>query len=314
MKIQNFKFYTAMAVLATGTITSSIAYSNAHINEMKVEFEKDIEKYQEKENQIFQRINDIEVEVEEMQQEIEKTGRKIDLLIAKQEEKKKESDSRKLAEEVSENNNRINSIVIAKQEDGQYLLSFYKVGVQPYDYMVVTDISSTLASIDSSYIDDIEIVFLDGCDNKGILDNLHYFKKLKRLNLDNCTFSNVDSISKLNELEYLRIVDCPNISDISSFKYLSNLRVLILNQTEVENIESLSYLSALEVADLKGNKIVNPCCLENLSRLYVVVLTDNCITNEYYLSGLINHNIISDSDTKEIIIPKTSTETNKRTL
>lgn len=303
-----------MAVLATGTITSSIAYSNAHINEMKVEFEKDIEKYQEKENQIFQRINDIEVEVEEMQQEIEKTGRKIDLLIAKQEEKKKESDSRKLAEEVSENNNRINSIVIAKQEDGQYLLSFYKVGVQPYDYMVVTDISSTLASIDSSYIDDIEIVFLDGCDNKGILDNLHYFKKLKRLNLDNCTFSNVDSISKLNELEYLRIVDCPNISDISSFKYLSNLRVLILNQTEVENIESLSYLSALEVADLKGNKIVNPCCLENLSRLYVVVLTDNCITNEYYLSGLINHNIISDSDTKEIIIPKTSTETNKRTL
>ena len=161
MKIQNFKFYTAMAVLATGTITSSIAYSNAHINEMKVEFEKDIEKYQEKENQIFQRINDIEVEVEEMQQEIEKTGRKIDLLIAKQEEKKKESDSRKLAEEVSENNNRINSIVIAKQEDGQYLLSFYKVGVQPYDYMVVTDISSTLASIDSSYIDDIEIVFLE---------------------------------------------------------------------------------------------------------------------------------------------------------
>ena len=300
MKIQNLKIYATAAIVITSTMASSIVYSDRQINEMKVQFEESMDKYNEKENLEIQMIDNLQSETEELQQEMKKIERKFDLLLTKKQEKTSDS------EETVVNDNKINSIVIAKQEDGQYLLNFYKVGVQPHDYIMTTDPSSTLASADSSYIDDIENVFLDGCTSEKVLDVLKYFKNLKRLNLDDCTFSDVSKISKLNKLEYLRIADCSNVSDISSFKTLSELRVLILNNTEVENIESLSYLSALEVADLKGNKIVNPCCLADSPKLYNLVLTDNCITNEYYLSELVDNNIISEKDVEEIIVPHTS--------
>lgn len=310
MQIQHLTAHAAIAIVAAGTMISSFMCSHAQLKEMRVEFEESMDTFNEKENQMLQRIDNLQTEIENLQQEQKKTKREFNLLIAK----KQENISYSEETEVTENNNRINSIVIAKQKDGQYLLNFYKVGVQLYDYMMTTDIPSTLTSIDSSYTDDIETVFLDGCKDKRVLDTLRYFKNLKHLNLDDCTFSDVSRISKLNELEYLRISDCPNVSDISSFKTLSNLSVLILNNTEVENIESLSYLSALEVADLRGNKILNPCCLANSPKLYRLVLTDNCITNRYYLSELVNNNIISEQDVKEIIVPSASTKTINGTL
>ena len=309
MKIQNLNVTAAITIMAAGTMVSSLMYSNTLFKEMRVEFEESMNEYNEKDNLLLQKINNLQAEIKNLQQEMQKTERKVELLHIKQQEKTSASEE----VVVIENDDRVNSIVIAKQEDGQYLLNFYKVGVQPYDYMITPDISSTLASVDASYIDDIETVFLDDCEDKGVLDTLKYFKNLKRLNLEDCTFSDISKISKLNQLEYLRISDCPNVSDIGSFKTLSNLRVLILNDTEVENIESLSYLSALEVADLKGNKIVNPCCLADLPRLYNLVLTDNCITNGYCLSELVDNNIISEEDATEIIVFPTSTKSIKGT-
>ncbi len=300
MKITNLKFYAATLLMG-----GSIVYSNVQMKEMEASFEERINEYAAQQQLLCQKYDDLQVQLEDFQQEVGKTSHQLDLLLAKQQEKRQTN----YADEVGivENDNRINSIAIDQKEDGQYLLNFYKVGVQPYEYMVTTDIDSTLSSIDATYIDDIDTVFLDGCEDKKVLDALKYFKNLRRLNLDECTFADVSKISKLGALEYLRIADCPNVSDISSFKNLSNLRVIILNGTEVENIESLSYLSNLEVVDLKGNKIVNPCCLECLPRLYNLILTDNCITDMYYLNGLIHNNIISDMDAEEILNSYAST-------
>lgn len=311
MKIQNLKVYAAYTAIAASAMVGSIAYSNAQIEKMQISFQESIDEYTEKEELMLQKYDDLLVEFDSCQQEMGKMKRQFNLLLNKQEEKAKEKDTK---EEVNEDENRINSIVISKQEDGQYLLNFYKVGVQPYDYMMTTDIASTLTSVDSSYIENIETVFLDGCDDPKVFDVIQHFKKLKKLNLDDCAFTDVSKIARLNEIEFLRISGCPNVSDISSFKTLANLKVFILNDTEVEDIEALSYLPSLEVADLKGNKIVNPCCLQDLPKLYSLVLTDNCITNPYYLSGLVDHSIISDKDVQEIINSDTPVKAIKGTL
>ena len=306
MKVQNLKFYATALLLG-----SSIIYSDVQIKEMKSSFEECINEYDDQQQLLCQKYDDLIVQLDEYHQEANKIARQLDLLVAKRQERKQTSSTENI--EV-ENDNRINSIVIDQQEDGTYLLNFYKVGVQPYEYMVTADIDSTLSSIDSTYTDDIETVFLDGCTDKKALDALKHFKNLKHLNLDDCTFTDVSMISKLTALEYLRISDCPKISDISSFRNLSNLRVIILNGTEVENIESLSYLSNLEVADLKGNKIINPCCLESLPGLCNLILTGNCITNKDYLNGFIYNNVITDADADEILNPHASSKIKTGTL
>lgn len=310
MKVQNLKVYAVSTVIATSAMVGSIAYSNAQIEKMQISFQESIDEYAKKEELRLQKYDNLLVELDSCQQEMGKMKRQFNLLLNKEEEKEKNTEE----EEVSEDVNRINSIVIAKQENGQYLLNFYKVGNQPYDYIMTTDISSALLSTDSRYIENIETVFLDGCENSKVFDILQHFKKLKKLNLDDCKFTDVSKIARFNELEFLRISGCPNISDISSFKSLVNLKVFILNDTEVEDIEALSYLSALEVADLKGNKIVNPCCLQDLPKLYNLVLTGNCITNPYYLSGLVDHSIISEKDVQEIINSDTPVKAIKGTL
>ena len=120
MKITNLKFYAATLLMG-----GSIVYSNVQMKEMEASFEERINEYAAQQQLLCQKYDDLQVQLEDFQQEVGKTSHQLDLLLAKQQEKRQTN----YADEVGivENDNRINSIAIDQKEDGQYLLNFYNL-------------------------------------------------------------------------------------------------------------------------------------------------------------------------------------------
>lgn len=297
MKIRNLK-YVATAVLVGGCVLST----NIQLHEMKVEIQEAIDDINEKNEIIDQKIEDLRNDIVRCQLEQKELVKTIELLL-QEDNQRKEEESTILVEDVESNifDNKVTGLVISSQVPGQYDLSFYQTGNKPYKFVTTKNLRETLSNLEEDCRDDIRIVYIDGCIDSSVLQNLSGFEKLNRLCLENCSFSDLRTVGKLDNLEYLSITNCPNISNINPLRNLDLLSVLILNNTKVQDVSPLASLVNLEELDLRNNNISNPGFVENLPKLTNVWLDGNSISDASLLQGFISRDLMNEEDAKNIV-------------
>ena len=106
-----------------------------------------------------------------------------------------------------------------------------------------------------------------------LLRNLSH---LTHLNLRGCGVTDLETISHLENLEYLNLHSNPAISSIGPLKDLSNLQTLILANIPIgETIESLANLPHLKYLNLRNTNLVNISPLAGLTNLEYLNLHSN---------------------------------------
>ncbi len=293
MKIKNLKIVAATAIIGSCVLSTRHALNTiTELNQEMMTISKEVEQLSEKNAIIDQKIEKLEKDFKEIKKRQEENINQANMLQEK-------GDQQMIS--VNSENNKITSIVIAQQENEVYKIHFYKGGNNPSHVIITENLPITLTSLSEEEKNYINTVFVDSCNNASVLEYLSAFENIHRLSIENCSFSNTDAVGQMKNLEYLRIVDCENISDISSFKNLNNLNALILNNTTVDNINVLGRLQSLEELDLRSNLITNPSVLEKLPHLYSLCLENNNISNRENLKGLLERGIINQTDLEYIL-------------
>ncbi len=301
MKINNLKYVTT-ALLVGGCIL----YTNTQFNQMKIEIQEQIDELTEKNEQLDEKIENVKETLMACQEDQKEILRAINFLLEEQNQNKQEENIIVVEEENNPLEDKVTGLVISCDTSGQYNLNFYKAGNKPYKFISTDNLKETLGTLEQDCVEDIQIVYLDGCEDSSILKYLSSFETMKRLCVESCNFSNLDAIGKLSSLEYLSITNCPNISDISPIGKLDLLNVLIVNHTKVEDISPLSKLVNLNELDLRGNCISNPSAVIELPNLYNILLDGNQILDGTYLEGFVVKKLMSKEDVQNIIISSTN--------
>lgn len=116
--------------------------------------------------------------------------------------------------------------------------------------------------------------------------NWKYLDKLRGLIiLSDNDIIGFDALKELINIRFVKICNLHNKSytpkNLSTFKNLTNLKMLILNQLNIENenIDNLKNCSSLFHLDLAYNQIKDISAVENLTQLNVLRLDSNPINN-----------------------------------
>ena len=117
------------------------------------------------------------------------------------------------------------------------------------------------------------------------LPSLKGLKALRRLEINNCSISDISGLAELTQLQSLTLND-NSISDISALANLKALTHLNLERNLVSDVSALSELKALKELYLNNNIIVNVSPLAGLNNLVELDLTNNAISDFSSLKGL----------------------------
>ena len=114
--------------------------------------------------------------------------------------------------------------------------------------------------------------------NVSDLNGLQYAKNLEWLKVNNSL--EITDVSNLVGLESLERLDLSNnsIADLSDVSQLTNLRFLEMSENVITDVSGLENLSELETLTLSGNNIVNIEPVKNLENLVGLYLDNNDIT------------------------------------
>lgn len=118
---------------------------------------------------------------------------------------------------------------------------------------------------------------------------LQYFPNLTSLTIENNSFSSLQVLSNLTELETLTISGCPvSAQDLSVIGTLPKLKNLTLADCTITNLQGLSNAHGLKYLNLSKNAIQDASALSFMSELETLDLSHNAVTNLSYFSALTN--------------------------
>lgn len=109
-------------------------------------------------------------------------------------------------------------------------------------------------------------------DGKSLIDSnakeitVEQAKKIKRLNLENKSISNIAGLEKFTNLENLALSN-NNITDISTIKNLSNLHIAYFGYNKITDISALSSLPNIDTINFSNNQISDISPIKDLSNL-----------------------------------------------
>ena len=138
---------------------------------------------------------------------------------------------------------------------------------------------------------------LDGC-GIGSMEIIGDLVSLRRLSINNNTFSRIEHFGSLTGLEYLSLWFSVNIRKIEGLDSLVNLTGLWVGCNKISRIEGLDTLHKLEELHIRGlgiGKVENLGRLRNLKKLYI---TGGKITEISGLDTLENLEVLEFEDTK----------------
>ncbi len=119
------------------------------------------------------------------------------------------------------------------------------------------------------------------------LETIAALPKLKHLILDNCSLSNIQSLSNAKNLESL-ILSNNSIRDVSALASLSKLKKLDLSHNAIEDVTPLGTMQGLEVLDLTANVLTTISPLSGCSALKDLNVSQNKLTSLEGISDLTN--------------------------
>ncbi len=134
-------------------------------------------------------------------------------------------------------------------------------------------------------ITSLEIFILNNIE--VILNNLHKFVNLKKLNLYNNEITKIKGLDNLVNLRELKLSE-NKITEIKGFDNLVNLQILHLYNNKITEIKGLDNLVNLQTLYLQNNQITEIKGLDNLVNLQYVSLHNNKITEIKGLDNLVN--------------------------
>ncbi len=134
-------------------------------------------------------------------------------------------------------------------------------------------------------ITSLEIFILNNIE--VILNNLHKFVNLKKLNLYNNEITKIKGLDNLVNLHRLDL-SYNNITEIKGLEKLVNLQQLYLSYNDITEIKGLDNLVNLLTLDLSSNKITEIKGLKNLVNLQKINFDLNQITEIKGLDNLVN--------------------------
>ena len=117
------------------------------------------------------------------------------------------------------------------------------------------------------------------------LPSLKGIKRLRRLEIHNCSVSDLTPLMELTELEWLELIN-NQISDISPLAHLKNLEHLNLDANIISDVSPLAGLTQLEVLYLENNNILDVSPLAGLTNLDRLDLRNNAIADFSPLAAL----------------------------
>ncbi|MHA1914971.1 MAG: leucine-rich repeat protein [Promethearchaeota archaeon] len=134
------------------------------------------------------------------------------------------------------------------------------------------------------YLNELEHLSIQNTEIRH-LDNLHFFKNLKTLNLSKNKLGKIENLQDLTNLEELNLSN-NEIQKIENIRFLKNLRRLSLNNNRIAVIENIDSLINLEELNLSYNYIKEINNLENPTKLKRLSLSNNQIEEITGLSKL----------------------------
>ena len=113
------------------------------------------------------------------------------------------------------------------------------------------------------------IIYLDMSGNQlANLNGIQYFSKLKKLIVKENSISKIDTLDKMNQLDYLdvsfnKIRSC----DKANLGVLPSLKTFLCDNNYLKDINCFEKFYSLEIISFNNNKINNFDCLEKLNQL-----------------------------------------------
>ncbi len=132
--------------------------------------------------------------------------------------------------------------------------------------------NDSVHKIDLSHYEYLEEIEFHG-ETKFDYSTLGSTKKLKRLSIIRDKINNIRWIEECSMLRSLTISGC-GLSDIESIQRLENLEYLDLSRNEIKTIRPLLYLSGLNTVILYGNKITDNETIIDRVKAKEIVLTE----------------------------------------
>ena len=117
------------------------------------------------------------------------------------------------------------------------------------------------------------------------LPSLKGLKNLRRLDINNCSISDLTPLAELTQLEWLSLIN-NQISDISLLANLKSLEHLNLDANVIKDVSPLAKLTQLEVLYLENNQISDVSPLAGLTNLERLDLRNNAVSDFSPLEGL----------------------------
>ena len=99
------------------------------------------------------------------------------------------------------------------------------------------------------------------------IQDLKYMVNLDQLRIEQSSITNLDAISGLTNLEYIRVSDSPDLTDLSGLAGLTNLTELDLWGVGVSDLSPLSGLAKLEYLRVEGPNVGDLTALSTLTGL-----------------------------------------------
>lgn len=132
------------------------------------------------------------------------------------------------------------------------------------------------------------IVYLDlSKKNISNITGIRNFKKLATLYLNDNNISNINEISELTNLNFLRL-DNNNIKNISGLNDLTKLQTLYLYDNQITDITVVHKLLNLTCLNVANNLIKDASGVDALTNLKSLSLYGNQITDIIYVKELVN--------------------------
>jgi Leucine-rich repeat (LRR) protein len=149
--------------------------------------------------------------------------------------------------------------------------------------------NNNIISIESiTDLTNLKTLIIQGVDLEENLELLNNFKNLNRLDLCNCSISDISFINKFNKLKELNLRD-NHIKDISILADLVNLEILDLRGNLITDISPLKNITTLKELNLRENRIKDLSALSELENLeYLNIHSNNNIKSIEPISGLTN--------------------------
>lgn len=144
-------------------------------------------------------------------------------------------------------------------------------------------------------LDHVNFLWVSSNVTQELFDTICQMKNLIGLNIERNTVINIDKISKLHKLKYLRLANFTKIENINSFGQLLDLEVLSLeNFKRISDFKILGNLKLLEGLSIDGSmfevqKIDNISFISNLKELKYLMLL-NTIMSDINFDSILNLN------------------------